>query len=129
MAKTEKQIGSFVVSKESVVDGIGFLKIMHSSKDFSIRAKGTNQEIEKFFSDSIEPDSKKYYEVIFASVKLFFLIMFGNPEYAQAWMEWHNAYFEAKNSEVTEVEDKEIVEEEKELYNLEQTQEENEQHQ
>lgn len=126
MSKQQKQIGSFIVSKESVVNGIGFLKIMHSSKDFSIRAKGSDQEIDKFFSDSIEEDSKKYYEVIFTSVKLFFLIMFGNPEYAQAWIEWHNNYFESRNPEVPESEDKEIIAEEKELYNLEQTENENE---
>lgn len=126
MSKQQKQIGSFIVSKESVVNGIGFLKVMHTSKDFSIRAKGSDQEIDKFFSDSIEEDSKKYYEVIFASVKLFFLIMFSNPEYAQSWMEWHNNYFESRNPEVPESEDKEIIAEEKELYNLEQTEKENE---
>ena len=113
MKKTAR-LGSYIAEKEPA-----HLKVTHESGTFNFRLKG-GVEIDQFFEEIKKEDSKKYFEVGFASVNVFTILMMQNPTYLMAWIAFHNDYFEKlKSPEVTDEKDAEICAEEEALYGLE----------
>lgn len=113
MKKTAR-VGTYLVEKEPA-----HLKVSHENGTFNFRLKG-GVEIDQFFEEIKKEESKKYFEVGFAGVNVFTILMMQNPEYLMAWIAWHNDYFEKKKSpEISDEKDAEICKEEEALYDLE----------
>lgn len=120
MPKKSARLGSYLAEKEPA-----HLKVSHENGTFNFRLKG-GVEIDQFFEEIKNEESKKYFEVGFASAQVFTILMMQNPVYMMAWIAWHNSYFEKlKSPEITDEQDEEICKEEEALYGLEH-QEENE---
>jgi len=118
MSKKTARVGTYLVEKEPA-----HMKVSHENRTFNFRLKG-GVEIDQFFEQIKDEESKKYFEVGFASANIFTILMMQNPEYLLAWIAFHNDYFEKKKSpEVTNEEDAGICKEEEALYGLEHAQE------
>jgi len=113
MKKTAR-IGTYLAEKEPA-----HLKVSHENGTFNFRLKG-GVEIDQFFEQIKDEESRKYFEVGFASANVFTILMMQNPVYIQAWVAWHNDYFDKlKSPEVTDSANEEICKEEEALYDLE----------
>ena len=97
------RIGEFIIEAEGV-----YVKVSHQSKDFNFRILA-NEKVDKFFIDAVDDEIKNYFKVMLPSLKLFYLLVFSNPEYSQAWLNFHNDFFASKVENVTEEEDAQIL--------------------
>jgi hypothetical protein len=113
MKKTAR-LGSYIAEKDP-----SHLKVSHENGTFGFRLRG-GVEIDQFFEEIKNEESKKYFETVFASTNVFAILGMQNPEYLMAWIAFHNDYFEnLKLAEVTDAKDDEICKEEEALYGLE----------
>lgn len=113
MPKTQIKVGSYAVSRESK-----HVKIAHDNKAFILHMGATDADAHRFFEQIKDPEVKKYFEVTFASMVVFNTLAIQNPEYMQAWLDFHNSYFDGLKKELTLEEDKQIIDEEKALYEM-----------
>lgn len=111
--KKSARIGSYIAEKES-----SHLKVSHENGTFNFRLKG-GIEIDQFFDEIKNEDSKKYFDIGFSSVNIFTILMMQNPLYLESWIKWHNDYFEKlKSPEITDKKNEEICKEEEALYDM-----------
>ena len=122
MPKTQIKVGSYQVSRESK-----HVKIAHENKAFILHMGATDADAHSFFEQVKAEGGKKYFDLIFSCMTVFDTLAIQNPEYMQAWLEWHNQYFGSLNKEITPEEDAAILEEGKALSEMgnEQTKTEN----
>ena len=111
--KKNIKLGSYVITKEN-----NHLKVSHENGSWNFRIVSTKENIDSFFSDCKEGDWRKYFENVFAGAQVFTILGMQNPQYMQAWMTFHNAYFDALSKEITPEEDKAILAEEEVLHNM-----------
>lgn len=111
--KKNIKLGSYLIEKEN-----GYLKISHENKSWNIRMGATPENIEKFFDDNKNDEWRTYFEVAFAGTQTFSILAIQNPMYLEAWMAFHNAYFDALSKEVIPEDDKAILAEEEVLHNM-----------
>ena len=111
--KKNIKLGSYIIEKEN-----GYLKVSHENKSWNFRLSGGPEDIEKFFENCKEGDWRNYYELVCASTQTFTILGMQNPQYMEAWMKFHNAYFDALSKEPTIEEDEAILAEEEVLHNM-----------
>ena len=111
--KRTLKLGSYIIEREN-----GYLKISHENKSWNFRLAGGPEDLDKFFENCKEEDWRKYYELVFASTQTFTILGMQNPQYVEAWMAFHNAYFDALSDGVAPEDDKAILAEEEVLHNM-----------
>lgn len=111
--KKNVKLGSYIVEKEN-----GYLKVSHENRSWNFRLTGTPENTAEFFENCKEEDKRKYYEIAFANIQIFTILGMQSPQYVEAWVEWHNSYFNAKAATVSPEENEVIVAEEQALYDM-----------
>ena len=111
--KKNVKLGSYIVEKEN-----GYLKVSHENKSWNFRLAATPDQVASFFDDCKEDDWRKYFENVFAGAQVFTILGMQNPQYMQAWMTFHYAYFDTLSKEITPEQDDRILAEEKALHEM-----------
>ena len=111
--KKNIKLGSYIIEREN-----GYLKVSHESRSWNFRLAATPENLSGFFDDCKNDDWRKYFENAFAGTQIFSIMAMQNPMYMQAWMKFHNAYFEALEKEVKPEDDATIIAEEQALYEM-----------
>lgn len=112
MKKTLK-LGSYIVEREN-----GYLKVSHENKSWNFRIAATPENIAEFFDNCKDDEKRRYYEVVFAGTQTFTILGLQSPQYMEAWMNWHNAYFANLEKEITPEQNEQILAEEKVLHEM-----------
>lgn len=113
MPKKQIKVGSYLISRESK-----HVKIAHENNTFVIHIAANDQEADDFFTNVTVDGGKKYFELAFASMQVFDLLLIQNPQYMQAWLNFHNGYYSELAKELTTEEDQQIIDEEKALHGM-----------
>ena len=111
--KKSIKLGSYIVEKEN-----DYLKVSHENKSWNFRLSATQENIAAFFEDNKEDDWRKYFEQTFAATQIFTILAMQNPQYMQAWIKFHNSYFDELSKEAPAESDDQIIENEKALYEM-----------
>lgn len=103
-------LGSFNLHDEG-----SYLKLQHGKKDFSMRFYSgplTGEWVDKF------KENKESIDLIASGIKFFSITALQNPSYFRDFVKWNKEYFDelAKQKEVSEEEDLEIIKEQKDMH-------------
>ena len=111
--KKNIKLGSYIIEREN-----GYLKVSHDNKSWNFRIGAAPETLVGFFEDCKEEDWRKYFEQAFAATQIFTTLAMQNPVYMQAWIKWHNEYFEVLAKETPAESDDQIIADEKALYEM-----------
>lgn len=102
-----KLVENFYVSQE---EGNVRVKIEHKSGDFNFRL--FCGERLKYWHDLFTTgESSQAYAGIFSGIKIFTIMAIQHPEFYRDYSLWVEEYFDKKKSEISDAEDKKIVDE------------------